>query len=85
MKIELPCSSAIPSSLKGGSTFTGAMMYEVENFWIYKNKYLLLLPMFAERKSSFKLPPTTITDKLVSQEARRSKVPSQLMESPSKC
>ncbi|KAG5640436.1 hypothetical protein DXG03_008669 [Asterophora parasitica] len=28
---------------------------------------------FASRKTSYKLPPTTITDKLVSQEARRSK------------
>ena len=30
--------------------------------------------MFADRKSSYKLPPTTIRDKLVSQEARRAKV-----------
>ncbi|KAF9003395.1 hypothetical protein BDQ17DRAFT_1279850 [Cyathus striatus] len=29
--------------------------------------------MFSDRKSSYKLPPTTIRDKLVSQEARRSK------------
>ncbi|TFK41585.1 hypothetical protein BDQ12DRAFT_646081 [Crucibulum laeve] len=29
--------------------------------------------VFAERKSSYKVPPTTIRDKLVSQEARRSK------------
>ena len=30
--------------------------------------------MFADRKSSYKLPPTTIRDKLVSQESRRAKV-----------